>query len=893
MNRVSRKSLLTARERLLLHLLPLHRYSQDADAPRNVTQDGISGAIDVGRNNVAKILAELENEKVVEVSTRHVKGLPSVRRVYFLTPKGFEVAKDFKEHVDTLKVEVLDLNGVSHEDEIGRLSMYVPGSYTPLELIMGIERGRFDCSSFHESKVKQEKRFVDFTDKKPAVRSFYGRENEMRVLQELVSEDGPKAVVVYGIPGIGKTTLLAKFAQDVREQSNVFWLKIHEWVDVRGLLRPLAEFLSQDGKKGLEWLLSQAETPKIGEILQLLVNDLQGTPVLIIFDDVQKAEAGVRDIISALINIVDELPDVRLIFATRDMPSFYSRGLVVKNVVKEVQLEGLDDASSQRMLRGRSVSEEKLDQMVRITKGHPLFLELIEDPEAALGKNVRMFIEQEVVSKLDLAEKRVMNVAAVFRYPVIIDAFFVTEEEIHKEIHGENAELDDPNYAISYETVDSLLAKSILHESMGRMIGMHDMLREFTYTRLTPRQRSVYHLAASKFYIQDTSAASQVEGLYHCIMAKDMAKAIDIAAGRGEDIIGKGYLNQFNPLLERLLSEGETKERKELLLLHAQIMDLKGEYDRAIAESEEVLSRIDREKEPRLAASTLLRMGIIEVKRTRFDDAVVRLNEALRLSAMADDNATLAESHYYLGGVEERRGRYEEAEAHYRSTAEFAQKVGDRLAQGKALYGSGKLRAAQRMPDESIKLKKEALAVLERTGDLNIIAKVTMAIGSDLREMDSFEESLRMQQRAVELASNCGDVSTLGYALSNLAATNLMIGNLESADEQIRQATRIMQKLNDPLMLAALHIYRGFLFNMRGDWEWAKEEFQRGTDQLRALNLSSVLAPFLLEIGKTYAARGESAEAVHIFEQTARAAEESKNQRILVEIKKEMKKIGE
>jgi len=155
----------------------------------------------------------------------------------------------------------------------------------------------------------------------------------MKVLYELMTPDGPHAVVVFGIPGIGKTTLLAKFAQDVRDRNNVFWLKIHEWLDVRGLLRPLAEFLSQEGRKGLEWLFSQSEQPRIGEILQILVNDLQGMPVLIIFDDVQKSEPGVREIISALINVLDELPQARLICATRDMPSFYSRGLVVKNIV--------------------------------------------------------------------------------------------------------------------------------------------------------------------------------------------------------------------------------------------------------------------------------------------------------------------------------------------------------------------------------------------------------------------------------------------------------------------------------------------------------------------------------------------------------------------------------
>lgn len=863
-----RKSLLIARERVLLHLLPLHRYVHDTDAPRSVTQEGIATSVYVGRNNVAKILQDLESEEVVDVTSKHVKGMPSVRRVYFLTQRGFEEAKRLKEEIETVKLHIIDLKGDEHEEQMGRLSLFIPTNYSFLELAMGVERGRFDCQSFHESKTKQERRFVDFSDKKPAVRNFFGREKEMRTLHDLVTLEVPRAVVIFGIPGIGKTTLIAKFAQEVRDRTNVFWLKVHEWVNLRGLLRPLAEFLSQLGKKNLEWYLGQDEMPRTGEVLQILITDLQDISALLILDDVQKCERSVQELLSALMGVLDEMPQVRIICATRDLPAFYSRSLVIKNIVMEVQLEGLDHESSVKMLNNRSVPMAQIEQLVKITKGHPLFLELIEDAGSAMGKNIRMFIEQEVVSKLEVAEKRIMNVAAVFRYPVIIDAFFITEEEIRKELQGLDSELDDLDYTVSYETVDSLLSKSILHESVGRMIGMHDLLREFTYTRLTPRQRTMYHRAASRFYLQDDSASSQVEGLHHCLMARDMTKAVEIAAGRGMDIIAKGYSNQFAPLLEKLLLDHDAKERSEMLLLHGQIMELKGEYDVAMEEFQEVIDRIAPGTNVRVMADTLRRMGAIDIKRIRFEEALIPLQRSLRLAEDIGDDSTLADIYYDLGGIAERRGHFTDAIALFEKAGVCSNKVGDRSALGRSLYGMGRVRSSLGEYVEAVRLKKEAIAVLERVGDANAMAKVYVGLGNDLRGIDQNEEGVRYLEKSMDLANSIGDVNTLGYAIANLTAECIDRKDLPKAEELMHQATRIFQKLDDQMMLATMHMYRGYLFHLRGDWDWAKAEFQNALSMLRSLDTPSIMVFWQHEIALVYRSHGEIDEAIKLFQES-------------------------
>ena len=674
-NRCSRKSLLTVRERVILHLLAQHKYCQDADAPKAVTQEGIASIIDVGRNNVAKIMMVMFAEEIVDTQSKHVKGLPSVRLVYFLSPKGFEEGKKLKSSIESTMVELIDLNGKDHVDEMGRLGVYLPNRYSLLELAMGVSRGKFDCASFHEGKVKEERRFVDYSDKKPAIRTFFGRDQEMEKLQGLLTSQSIKAVMIYGVPGIGKTTLLAKFTQDIRDRINVFWFKVHEWVDYKGVLKPLSEFLSQIGKKNLEYYLTQTDKPLLGDVCHIIETDIRGTNSLMIFDDIHKADKGVKELMGAILNSIEGIPGTWMIGSAREMQSFYDRGAVYRGFVVEMQLDGLDRESSFKMMRTRSLPEIDLDSLFNITNGHPLFLELIEDPKLALGKNIRMFIEQEVFSRLDVSERRIMGIAAIFRYPVMIDAFFTMEEEIQNESTGKNVVPEPSDYSISYETVDSLISKSILHESVGRMIGMHDLMREFVYSRLTPRQRNIYHKAAARFYLQDNSAPSSVEALYHCLMGKEYLIAIDIAAGNGRDIINGGYAVQFSPLLKTLLTLApniEQRDRMEILSLQGEIMEIQGDWDAAISRFSEIIRMASPTSDVRLLAEMNRRIAMIYVGRSRLDDASNYLDLALEQAEKANEKQTLADVYYGLGGVGERRGKWEEASVNFLRSIELS-----------------------------------------------------------------------------------------------------------------------------------------------------------------------------------------------------------------------------
>jgi hypothetical protein len=110
--RTSRKNLLSQQEKVLLHLMNYQRYSLDADVPKEVTQDGIAAGVGIGRNNVNKLVLALVDLGYAEaLESRHVKGLPNVRKVYFLTQAGFDEALALKKSVEPLIIRATNMEG--------------------------------------------------------------------------------------------------------------------------------------------------------------------------------------------------------------------------------------------------------------------------------------------------------------------------------------------------------------------------------------------------------------------------------------------------------------------------------------------------------------------------------------------------------------------------------------------------------------------------------------------------------------------------------------------------------------------------------------------------------------------------------------------------------------
>src|SRR3989304_10143294 len=84
----ARPPMLTAEERILLHLLAYVRRGERFEVPFEMTQQGIALAVSVRRSHVSAVLAEMEKHGLLTKRMAHVEAGGRRREGYGLTPFG-------------------------------------------------------------------------------------------------------------------------------------------------------------------------------------------------------------------------------------------------------------------------------------------------------------------------------------------------------------------------------------------------------------------------------------------------------------------------------------------------------------------------------------------------------------------------------------------------------------------------------------------------------------------------------------------------------------------------------------------------------------------------------------------------------------------------------------
>ena len=468
MARVRGKSIavrLTAKERILLHLLGYVSFRDAIEVPPDLTQDGLATAVWVDLRHVSQYLRPLLAEELVRERTTHVKGVRQRRKVYDLTDAGQHAAYRLRDRVKAEPVRVTDARG-SREEFLGKVLESTGGKITLLELAhRSLGAGPIDLDTLRAGPAPV---FVEMIAEAPRLERFVGRKAELAAITS--SEDGPRIFVVRGVAGIGKSSVAAKACELVRGRGNLFWHTVRAWDTRASLLAALGGFLASVGKPGLRAVLARGD---LDQALEVLRDDLPGVRAFLVFDDAHEAGADVLALFRFLKEALASAPDVRVLVLTRRALPFYDRRDVsLTGTVHEIDLGGLTAEEIAAFLSPDfDFDVGKLGQRLG---GHPLFLQLVRSSshapihEGAL-RNMRRFLEEEVYAGLSEAERRALKTATLYQVPVPWTAL-----------------LSDP--AVTHDTVLSLANRSLLWPVGPDAVAVHDAIRDFFAGIVSPAE---------------------------------------------------------------------------------------------------------------------------------------------------------------------------------------------------------------------------------------------------------------------------------------------------------------------------------------------------------------------------------------------------------------------
>ena len=136
----------TAKERILLHLLHFARYADSSEVPPELTQERIAEAAGIDRRHFTQYVRPLEEDELVRERASRVRGIVQKRRVYVLTEEGVRRALGVRDRLRSATVSVRDDLGV-REVTVAEALLEARGFMSVLDVLReSIETGIVDLT---------------------------------------------------------------------------------------------------------------------------------------------------------------------------------------------------------------------------------------------------------------------------------------------------------------------------------------------------------------------------------------------------------------------------------------------------------------------------------------------------------------------------------------------------------------------------------------------------------------------------------------------------------------------------------------------------------------------------------------------------------------------------
>jgi tetratricopeptide (TPR) repeat protein len=792
---------LTVDKRILLHLFETRHSEMDFEVPQEAVQDGIAEAVSIRRDNIPRTMKKLKEENLVYEVLKRIKGLPRKRKAYFLSEKGLTYAKDVRDLIAYHKVYLQLGDGSVKLVYLKDVPPYLNANISLLDILEMIGKGNLvienNVKKYLSGEVESPREvnpegFISFLQDVPMPKRFYGREKELNSLFDWLDEEGSSLLSITGIAGIGKTTLAAKAAKEMDGRMHVFWYRFHKWDSLRNLLYSISRFLDQMGRSGLKTYLDNNTKLDVKEFYSIIETSMKDTSIFMVFDDFQRAEDEIVDFFGNLKEMLASLEMVKVIVVGRQVFPFYDRSdVLLKKVVRELNLEGLDKESCRGLLSIPDMDESLFERVYDITKGHPLFLQLIlsaEDLEDQ--KDIKRYIYEEIFKKLEERDSLLLQIASVYRYPAPSSAFFIEE-------------------GLDFTTLDHLVEANLIMETSYDEYEAHDLIKEFFYNRLTPNQKMQYHSKAADFYMDVGTDRTTVEAMYHMAMSGQSIKALKLASNYGERIITRGYVEQFASvlsLLEKEMNEPSSEFRAVSRLLKGEVQMIMGRWDRALSEFKRASAIAEAEDRPLISARANLRLGSIESRRGNKENAQKRLQKALRIARRLKNKETQAKALQALGELYSTKGEFREAKKDLRESLDIAQELNDPNLAASSHINLGIIYTNQDKPELAIDQFGKAIQVMEEEDNPLVIARVKINLGTVQSIIGDYGKAIENFEDAIELSTRSGDLRQQGYALAGAAHIYLLDREPDTAKDYLDEALQIFKLLGEKYKIALIQL---------------------------------------------------------------------------------------
>lgn len=710
-----------------------------------------------------------------------------------------------------------------------------------------------------------------------------GRKRELSMLEATLSESfedsSASAMLVTGVPGVGKTRIGSEIARVARRTIPFVQIfrggadsisagspfsaltgaiargfrirdgdpdvlrreKLHARIsevlpekDVHRVTEFMGELLNISPMREPSVQLEAARRDAVlrgDQILRALQDWLRGEctrhPVVLILDDFQWGDLPTVKFVDAALRNLSECPLVVFALGRPEIHDIFPQ-LWARRGLTELRLSGLSRRAASEMVRevlGEDVKDEVIERVVQRAQGNPFWIEeLLRAEDAGQGENVPdrvVLLAQSRIEQQSFDERRVLQAGSVFGREFWLGGIRAV---LGAEIAAKNLD------AITRDLAES---EFILENEMSRLGGEREyqfsssLLRDAAYSLLDDDDREVAHLRAAQ-WLERNRESDPLAIAMHFTLGGEADRARPYYLRAAEQALAGDDLDAAISCAEEGLGAGARgKDAVLLRLVHAEASKWRGDNALAFRSAQAAFARAEESSAEwyRAAAEAAVAAGKTGKTETSLAIAKELLESALRASTHGERSMAFAR----VAGQMALSGKTEMAEA----LLDAADRLQDRVQPDPQVMGflceaRALLCGAKEDPLGRISHAERSVQYFEDAGDYRNACLARLSQGFAEIEFGANQEAIVTLQEALRIAQQMGLENSIAVAELQLGRALARTGDPHEGLDLLERAGVAFDRQRNVRLAGVARIYQAEVHLMIGATEAAHGSCERG-----------------------------------------------------------------
>lgn len=641
----------------------------------------------------------------------------------------------------------------------------------------------------------------------------FDRAEAKRVIIDFLRNPTRRVCVLRGFPGIGKSALVAKVAEEERSHfQGLCWIRCREAEASADIVFAHLDACLQAGGdhslRGLRQIKDEAR--RLDALVNATLGSLSRRPYLVVLDDFGTQLGPTHEIRdSTLSRLLEEFSSrgqaTKMILVTDRRPAVNDRGaLVPTGVVIEQEVGSLPVEAVRELMEecGVPVGDGSICERVAqrlsgnptairmlcslVTRQHLDPMDVLEQPSAG-GRPFGTLL-QRALSDLGAPLETALARLSVLRLPLVWE--YLNRFELER------------------EAVISLLDRSLLSfDAASHSVVMPDLVRRFVRDGMLPGRLAEEHAFVAKRYEalanrrgrDDLETARlRLEAGHHYFGSSNSEAGARNTLSAVELLVTFGYTRLAEENTTRVQTAcAEAWAQAEASYQLGRIADQRGQLSDAL---ERFVRALGRTLDERVRARCLFYIGRIHGARGELDAAERYLRESIALSERPDVQVPTAAAVLALAWIrKERGGTDEEALRAFKHVLDQATAQHDLISAGDAHRQIGFLEwDFHKRRDLARRHYGYALRFARMCSAVPQMAAIYNELGYLATEWDQPKRAMRYCSRAIEISRTIGDDYLMPGIYVNLGRAHWKRHDPETAREWLSKGVHAFKSAGNP-----------------------------------------------------------------------------------------------